>query len=235
MGGRVTSSSWRRRTATRASTRPGSRFRRAPDESPRVLDPIRLAPGFSLSGRVVDPQGRPVAGAWVEIRGPYALRDPVRPDRRAGPFPRPQPAEGPGQPLLRVRPAVRDGQVPRGRHRRRPRDPAPPDRRGAREAARRRRPRTARDRQPGAAAAGVRLDRRQAAQPGRLQGQGRPARLLGHLVRPLHQRDAEPGAPQAEIRAARRGLPVDPHARRGHRPDPPLPRIQEILVHLRPG
>jgi thiol-disulfide isomerase/thioredoxin len=43
------------------------------DESPRVLDPIRLAPGFSLSGRVVDPQGRPVAGAWVDVRGPYAL------------------------------------------------------------------------------------------------------------------------------------------------------------------
>jgi thiol-disulfide isomerase/thioredoxin len=44
------------------------------DEWPRVLDPIRLAPGFSLSGRVVDPQGRPVGGAWVEIRGSYALR-----------------------------------------------------------------------------------------------------------------------------------------------------------------
>ncbi len=43
------------------------------DDSPRVLDPIRLAPGFSLSGRVVDPQGRPVAGAWVDVRGPYAL------------------------------------------------------------------------------------------------------------------------------------------------------------------
>ena len=43
------------------------------DDSPRVLDPIRLAPGFSLSGRVVDPQGRAVAGAWVNVRGPYAL------------------------------------------------------------------------------------------------------------------------------------------------------------------
>ena len=44
------------------------------DDSPRVLDPVRLAPGVSLSGRVVDPQGRPVVGAWVEIRGSYALR-----------------------------------------------------------------------------------------------------------------------------------------------------------------
>ncbi len=44
------------------------------DDSPRVLDPIRLAPGVSLSGRVVDPQGRPVAGAWVDVRGSYALR-----------------------------------------------------------------------------------------------------------------------------------------------------------------
>ncbi len=43
------------------------------DDSPRVLDPVRLAPGFSLSGRVVDPQGRAVAGAWVDVRGSYAL------------------------------------------------------------------------------------------------------------------------------------------------------------------
>jgi RNA polymerase sigma factor (sigma-70 family) len=45
------------------------------DDSPLVLDPIRLAPGVSLSGTVVDPQGRPVAGAWVDVRGAYALHD----------------------------------------------------------------------------------------------------------------------------------------------------------------
>jgi RNA polymerase sigma factor (sigma-70 family) len=44
------------------------------DDSPRVLDPVHLAPGVSLSGKVVDPKGRPVAGAWVDVRGPYALR-----------------------------------------------------------------------------------------------------------------------------------------------------------------
>jgi RNA polymerase sigma factor (sigma-70 family) len=44
------------------------------DDSPLVLDPIRLAPGVSLSGTVVDPQGRPVVGAWVDVRGTYALR-----------------------------------------------------------------------------------------------------------------------------------------------------------------
>ena len=45
------------------------------DDSPQVLDPIHLAPGVSLSGTVVDPQGRPVIGVWVDVRGPYALRD----------------------------------------------------------------------------------------------------------------------------------------------------------------
>ena len=44
------------------------------DDLPLVLDPVRLSPGVSLSGKVVDPQGRPVAGTWVEIRGSYALR-----------------------------------------------------------------------------------------------------------------------------------------------------------------
>ncbi len=45
------------------------------DDSARHLDPIRLASGFSLKGKVVDPQGRPAVGVWVTIRGPYALRE----------------------------------------------------------------------------------------------------------------------------------------------------------------
>ncbi len=42
---------------------------------PPVLDAIRLEPGMSLSGTVVDPEGRPAVGVWVEVRGAYALRE----------------------------------------------------------------------------------------------------------------------------------------------------------------
>jgi len=37
------------------------------DRVTQVGDPIRLEPGVSLSGRVVDPEGRPVVGASVEV------------------------------------------------------------------------------------------------------------------------------------------------------------------------
>jgi RNA polymerase sigma factor (sigma-70 family) len=35
---------------------------------PRELTPIRLGPDVTLRGTVVDPQGRPVEGAWVEVQ-----------------------------------------------------------------------------------------------------------------------------------------------------------------------
>jgi RNA polymerase sigma factor (sigma-70 family) len=43
-------------------------------DSPQVLDPIRMEPGVSLSGTVVDPEGRPIEGAWVTPSGGFALR-----------------------------------------------------------------------------------------------------------------------------------------------------------------
>ncbi len=39
-----------------------------------ALEPLRLEPGMSVSGTVVDPEGRPAVGVWVEVRGGYALR-----------------------------------------------------------------------------------------------------------------------------------------------------------------
>jgi peroxiredoxin len=35
---------------------------------PRELAPIRLGPDVTLRGTVIDPQGRPVEGAWVEVQ-----------------------------------------------------------------------------------------------------------------------------------------------------------------------
>ncbi len=42
-------------------------------DKPPALEPLRLEPGMSLSGTVVDPAGRPAIGVWVEVRGSYAL------------------------------------------------------------------------------------------------------------------------------------------------------------------
>jgi thiol-disulfide isomerase/thioredoxin len=41
---------------------------------PPALEPLRLEPGMSLSGTVVDPDGRPAIGVWVKVQGSYALR-----------------------------------------------------------------------------------------------------------------------------------------------------------------
>ena len=49
-------------------------FRPGQGDAPQVLDPIRLEPGVSLSGTVVDPDGRPVEGAWVTPSGGFAMR-----------------------------------------------------------------------------------------------------------------------------------------------------------------
>ena len=45
------------------------------DGKPPALDAIRLEPGMSVSGTVIDPEGRPAVGVWVEVRGGYALRE----------------------------------------------------------------------------------------------------------------------------------------------------------------
>jgi RNA polymerase sigma factor (sigma-70 family) len=37
-----------------------------------AIDPIRLSPGLSMSGRVVDPEGRPVVGAQIQAVGGWA-------------------------------------------------------------------------------------------------------------------------------------------------------------------
>ncbi len=48
-------------------------FQPGKGDSSHVLDPIRLGPGVSLSGIVVDPDGRPVEGVWVKPTGGFAL------------------------------------------------------------------------------------------------------------------------------------------------------------------
>src|SRR5262249_50623533 len=53
-------------------TRP---FSFEPDgDAPQVAAPVRLAPGFTVKGTVVDAAGRPVVGAWVQPGGTYATR-----------------------------------------------------------------------------------------------------------------------------------------------------------------
>ena len=39
---------------------------------PQVIAPIRLSPGVSLSGNVVDPHDQPVTGAWVTLQDSYS-------------------------------------------------------------------------------------------------------------------------------------------------------------------
>jgi thiol-disulfide isomerase/thioredoxin len=40
----------------------------------QTVDPVRLSPGMSVSGIVLDVDGKPAAGAWVMPRGSYAAR-----------------------------------------------------------------------------------------------------------------------------------------------------------------
>jgi RNA polymerase sigma factor (sigma-70 family) len=43
-------------------------------DAPQTVEPIKLMPGCKVTGTVVDADGRPVAGAWVEPSGSYANR-----------------------------------------------------------------------------------------------------------------------------------------------------------------
>jgi len=65
---------------------PAFSFQPGKGDSPQVLDPIRLEPGVSLSGTVVDPQGRPAEGVWVEPSGGFALRSQFTRTDAAGKF-----------------------------------------------------------------------------------------------------------------------------------------------------
>ncbi len=51
-----------------------------------MLEPIRLEPGVSLIGTVVDPQGQPAEGVWVEPSGTFALRSEFTRTDAAGKF-----------------------------------------------------------------------------------------------------------------------------------------------------
>ena len=51
-----------------------------------VLDPIRLEPGVSLSGTVVDPDGQPAEGVWVGPVGGFAMRSQFTRTDAAGKF-----------------------------------------------------------------------------------------------------------------------------------------------------
>jgi hypothetical protein len=42
------------------------------DDGNQAVEPIRLHPGLSLSGRVIDPEGRPVVGAQIRTAGSWA-------------------------------------------------------------------------------------------------------------------------------------------------------------------
>src|SRR5262249_52079957 len=60
----------------------------------RVLDPIRLEPAVSLTGTVVDPEGRPAAGVWVTPLGSFGLRGQSTRTDTAGKFIVQNPAKG---------------------------------------------------------------------------------------------------------------------------------------------
>jgi RNA polymerase sigma factor (sigma-70 family) len=61
-------------------------FQPGKGQSPHVLDPIRLEPGVSLSGTVVDPDGQPAEGVWIEPSGGFALRSEFTRTDAAGRF-----------------------------------------------------------------------------------------------------------------------------------------------------
>ena len=49
---------------------------------PSAIETLRLEPGMSVSGMVVNPEGQPAVGVWVEVRGGYALRQQFAPPMR---------------------------------------------------------------------------------------------------------------------------------------------------------
>jgi RNA polymerase sigma factor (sigma-70 family) len=65
---------------------PRIRFHPGPGDAPHELEPIRLEPGVSLSGTVVDRDGNPLEGAWVEPAGGYAMREQFTRTDAAGKF-----------------------------------------------------------------------------------------------------------------------------------------------------
>ncbi len=57
-----------------------------PDRGPQVADPVRLTSGLTIKGTVLDPEGRPVAGAWVVPTASYALYNQFTKTDEAGGF-----------------------------------------------------------------------------------------------------------------------------------------------------
>ncbi len=50
------------------------RFQPGPGDAPQVAETVTLAPGVSVSGTVVDPDGRPLAGVWITPGRSYTNR-----------------------------------------------------------------------------------------------------------------------------------------------------------------
>jgi RNA polymerase sigma factor (sigma-70 family) len=61
-------------------------FQPGQGDSPHVLDPFRMEPGVSLSGTVVDTDGQPAEGVWVEPSGGFAMRSQFARTDAAGKF-----------------------------------------------------------------------------------------------------------------------------------------------------
>lgn len=51
---------------------PQVQFKPPSADTPQVVGPIKLSPGITVKGTVVDPEGNPLSGAWVEPGGSYA-------------------------------------------------------------------------------------------------------------------------------------------------------------------
>jgi RNA polymerase sigma factor (sigma-70 family) len=62
------------------------RFQPGAGDAPQVAETVSLAPGVSVSGIVVDPEGKPLAGAWIEPVDSYANRSQFTKTDDAGRF-----------------------------------------------------------------------------------------------------------------------------------------------------
>lgn len=61
-------------------------FRPQAPDTPQGAEPVALGPGCSLSGIVVDPDGKPLAGVWIQPGGSYASRSQFTKTDDAGRF-----------------------------------------------------------------------------------------------------------------------------------------------------
>jgi hypothetical protein len=61
-------------------------FQPPPEGAAQVAEPVELKPGVSLSGTAIDPEGKPLAGAWVQPSGSNASRNQLTKTDDAGRF-----------------------------------------------------------------------------------------------------------------------------------------------------